>query len=316
LTDDEEFDELIESAYAEPLMITASVGDEEMTQVAPTPDREGIDLGVAGSLVQARARLRVQHRADLGPAYRDKITVAAAVVLLACAVAGGVVIGGGRLPGPTILTVLLVMVLVVGLGGSAWVLVVRNGPTPAERNLTTAITAEQRAGRDLVAGLAGTAWVLFHDRRLPHSEHRVPFLAVGPAGVALIGVVPAGPYLILTPTGVKAGDDELTSGWLPARLWEARYLMRQLSGIATRDLRFTGPVIPMAVEGHPRAEKIPVGWSAVPPYQIDQYQIRRPAVLGQYLTYLPAIFAPHHVTQLARLVDEHCPPAPTVSVPA
>lgn len=113
---------------------------------------------------------------------------------------------------------------------------------------------------------------------------------------------------------MKAGDDELTSGWLPARLWEA--LLRQLSGIATRDLRFTGPVIPMAIEGYPRAKKIPAGWSAVPPYQIDQYQIRRPAVLGQYLTYLPVIFAPHHVTQLAQLVDEHCPPAPTVSGPA
>ena len=89
--------------------------------------------------------------------------------------------------------------------------------------------------------------------------------------------------------------------------------MRQLSNIATRDLRFTGPVIPMAVEGYLRARKIPTGWSAEPPYQINQYQIRRPDVLGQYLTYLPAIFAPHHVAQLAKLVDEHCPPAPVAT---
>ena len=205
------------------------------------------------------------------------------------------------------------MVLIVGISGSAWVLLVRYGPTPAERNLAAAIAAEQRASRELAAALAGTSWVLYHDRRLPHSEHRVPFIAVGPAGVALIAILPAGPYLILTPAGVKAGEDELSSGWLPARIWESRYLMRQLSNVATRDLRFTGPVIPMAVEGYPRAKKIPTGWSAEPPYQINQYQIRRPAVLGQYLTYLPVIFAPHHVTQLAKLVDTHCPPAPVVT---
>jgi hypothetical protein len=47
----------------------------------------------------------------------------------------------------------------------------------------------------------------------------------------------------------------------------------------------------MAMEGYPRATKIPVGWSAQPPNRIDQYQIRRPAVLSQYLSYLPRIFA-------------------------
>jgi hypothetical protein len=315
VTDDDEFEALIESAYAEPLMITGAVGDDEMTQVAPTPDRDGVDLGVAGSLTQARARLRARRRADFGPPYSDWITVTAAAVLLICAVAVGVVMGGGTLPGPAILTWLLALILSVGAIGSAWVLIVRYGPTPAERNLTAAVAAEQKAGRELAAALAGTSWVLLHDRRLPHSEHRVPFVAVGPAGVALIAILPAGPYLILNPVGIKAGDDELSSGWLPARIWESRYLMRQLTDVATRDLRFTGPIIPMAVEGHPRAKKIPAGWSAEPPYQINQYQIRRPAPLAQYLTYLPAIFAPHHVTQLAQLVDQNCPPAPLAAGP-
>ena len=215
MTSDDEFDALIESAYAEPLTITGSVGDDDMTQVVPTPDRDGVDLGVAGSLRQARTQLRIKQRADLGPPYRDRITVAAAVGLLGCAVTLGLVVGGRRLPGPRILTGLLATVLLVGIIASAWALLVRYGPTAAERNLTTAITAEQRAGRELAAALAGTSWVLYHDRRLPHSEHRVPFIAVGPAGVALIAILPAGPYLILTPAGVKAGEDELSSGWLP-----------------------------------------------------------------------------------------------------
>jgi hypothetical protein len=89
--------------------------------------------------------------------------------------------------------------------------------------------------------------------------------------------------------------------------------MRQLIGVGSGGLRFTGPVIPAAMDAYPPARKIPAGWSAQPPYRIDQYQIRRPAVLGQYLTYLPAILAPHHVAQLAQLVDEGCPPAPVLS---
>ena len=310
MTSDDEFDALIESAYAEPLTITGSVGDDDMTQVVPTPDRDGVDLGIAGSLRQARTQLRIQQREDLGPPYRDRITVVAAVALLACAVTFGLVVGGLRLPGPGFLTGLLAVVLIVGIIASGWVLIVRYGPTAAERHLAAAIAAEQRAGRELAAALAGTSWVLYHDRRLPHSEHRVPFIAVGPAGVALIAILPAGPYLILTPAGVKAGDDELSSGWLPARIWESRYLMRQLTNVATRDLRFTGPIIPIAIEAISAGKEDPPGWSAEPPYQVNQYQIRRPDVLGQYLTYLPTIFAPHHVTQLAKLVDQHCPPAP------
>ena len=311
MSDDEEFDDLIESAYAEPLMITGAVGDDDLTQVAPTPSRPGADLGIAGSLVQTRDQLRARRRDDRGPFFRDRITITAGLILLACAVGLGAIVGGGRIPGPAILTVLLGVVLIIGVGGSAWFLLVRYGPTAAERNLHSVITAEQRAGDDLAASLAGSPWVLLHDRRLPHSEHRVPFIAVGPAGIALISILPAGPYLILVPGGVKAGEDELAFGWLPARVWEARYLMRNLSNVGTGGLRFSGPVMPMAMEGYPRATKIPDGWSDQPPYRIDQFPIRRPAVLGQYLNYLPRIFAPHHVAQLAKLVDQHCPPAPT-----
>ena len=132
MTSDDEFDALIESAYAEPLTITGSVGDDDMTQVVPTPDRDGVDLGVAGSLRQARTQLRIQQRADLGPPYRDRITVVAAVALLACAVTLGLVVGGLRLPGPGFLTGLLAVVLIVGIIGSAWVLIVRYGPTPPD----------------------------------------------------------------------------------------------------------------------------------------------------------------------------------------
>src|SRR5690348_5236157 len=105
-------------------MITGSIGDDDITQVAPTPDRDGVDLGVAGSLDQARTQLRAQHRAELGPPYRDKLTVWSAVALLVCTLAGGVFLGGGRLPGPAVFTGLLGVVLAVGAIGSGWVLIV------------------------------------------------------------------------------------------------------------------------------------------------------------------------------------------------
>jgi len=309
-SDDEEFKALIESAYSEPLMVTGAVGDDDMTPISPAPTRDGVDLGVAGSLIQARERVRDQRRQQLGPLYRDRMTVIAALILLACAVVLGLFVGGLRVPGPGAFTVIVGGALLAGIMGAGWILAVRHGPTTAERTLSATIAAEQRAARELTAALSGSSWMLLHDRRLPGSEHRVPFIAVGPAGVALIAIVPAGPYLILAPSGVKAGEDELAFGWLPARVWEARYLMRQLYNIGSGNWRFTGPVIPIAAEGFPRAPKIPAGWSAQPPYRIDQYQIRRPTILAQYLTYLPRIFAPAHVELLARLIDEDCPAAP------
>lgn len=309
-SDDDEFDALIESAYAEPMMITGQIGDDDLTQVAPTPPRPGVDLGVAGSLVRTRERLRRERRVKVGPPWRDRMSVVAAIIALSCSILLGALIGGAALPGPA-------PVIVLGLGllvtGSLWVLWLRYGPAVGERTLSFAIAAEKRAGRELAAALAGSPWVLLHDRRLPHSEHRVPFLVVGPGGIAVVAILPSGPYLIMTPTGVRAGEDELTSGWLPTRIWEARYLLQQLVDATARDLRFTGPVIPLAAEGYPRATKIPAGWSAEPPYRIDQYQIRRPTTLGQYLLYLPTIFAPHHVTQLHHMVDQLCEPAPLLT---
>lgn len=93
-------------------------------------------------------------------------------------------------------------------------------------------------------------------------------------------------------------------------MWETRYLVQQLMAEPARDLHFTGPVIAIAAIGHDKASKIPTGWSADPPYRIDGYQIRTPAIVGQYLRYLPMTLSPDHVGQLVRLIDQRCPPAP------
>lgn len=82
--DDAEFESLVESAYAEPMMITGAVGDDDLALVAPTPARPGIDLGIAGSLIQTRERLRSERLEELGPPWRDRRSIAAVTVLLCC----------------------------------------------------------------------------------------------------------------------------------------------------------------------------------------------------------------------------------------
>ena len=133
---DEEFAALIHSAYAEPLTIAGEVGDQELTEIASMPPRAGVDLGVAGSLVQARDRLRSERRAKAGRGWRDgRTAVAVAVVVGAATLLGGLF--GAASPG--LLTGLAGALLVVLAAGALWVLWVRHGPhgpTVGERNLS------------------------------------------------------------------------------------------------------------------------------------------------------------------------------------
>lgn len=302
---DDDFDALIESAYAEPKMYFGTVGDDTLTPVTPSAPRPGADRGAAGSLVQARDKLRRDRRERIGPPWRDLWSVVPVAALIAAGV--GLRWLGTLTPGP--LSVLVFPFLIV-VAVAGYILYVRRGPVAGAGPLTRTITAERRVGRQLQDALAGSSWVVLHDRLLPQTEHRVPFLAVGPSGVALIAVLPPGPYLILKPTGVMAGDDELGSAWVPARMWELRYLLQQLLANPARNLPFTGPIFPLAAIGYDKATKIPTGWSSSAPHRIDNYQIRTPAALGQYLRYLPMTLGPGHVDQLVRLVDQRCPPAP------
>jgi len=301
---DDDFDALIESAYAEPEVVSGVVGDDHVTPMTPSAPRAGVDRGVAGSLIQARSKLRRDRRRQIGPPWRDLWSIVPVAAIVAC------VVGLRWLITLTSGLLLLFLPLAIVIAVSRWVLYLRRGPAVGERAISRTVTAEQRVGRQLQAALAGSSWVLFHDRLLPHTEHRVPFLAVGPSGVALVAVLPPGPYLILAPTGVRAGDDELVAGWLPARMWEGRYLLQQLMADPARDLHFTGPVLALAAIGYDRASKIPTGWSVDPPHRIDSYLIRTPTALGAYLRYLPMTLGPDHVDQLARLIDQRGPPAP------
>lgn len=301
----DEFDALIESGMVEPEFRFVSPGDDSVPMPHAEP-RPGGDLGFAGSLIQARNQVRRDRYAHLGSPWRDPTTLICAVVI-ALAVAG---FTASVITQDTVVNVgTLLTALIAGL--SVTVLIHRYLPSKGEQHLARQITAEVRAGNFLASALTGTGWVLLHDRRLPHTEHRVPFLAAGPGGLAIISMLPPGPYQVLQPTGVLAGDDELTHGWMLTRLWETRHLVRELAGHGiSQGVGFAGPVLSLAVEGYPRASKVPTGWSAVPPHRIDDYQIRTPSGLAHFLCSLPGRFAPPHVAGLARLVDEQCPPAP------
>lgn len=59
----DDFDALVDAVYAEPEVAPGVIGDDHTTRVTPSPPRPGVDLGIAGSLVQARTRLRRDRRA-------------------------------------------------------------------------------------------------------------------------------------------------------------------------------------------------------------------------------------------------------------
>lgn len=127
----------------------------------------------------------------------------------------------------------------------------------------------------------------------------------------MIAILPAGPYLILTPTGVKAGEDELTSGWLPARIWESRYLLQQPAGATTRDLQFTGLAIPLATRGLALCHQDPgrlVSAAPLPdrpvPDPPPDHARPVPSVPADQLRAPPRDPAPRH------MVNQPCEPAP------
>lgn len=116
-SDDEEFTSLIESAYTEPLTVAGAVGDEELTEIAPTAPRAGTDLGVGGSLIQARARLRQDWREEVGVPWRDGRSVVAAAAVAISVTVLGILIARANL-GP--LTFLAGGLLIALAGGALW----------------------------------------------------------------------------------------------------------------------------------------------------------------------------------------------------
>ncbi len=302
------FEAIMASAFADEAVIFGAPGDPSLVPAAPAAPRPAVDLGVAGSLTQTRRRVRAARKAQLGPALADPRTLVPALLLITAVAYAVAVVAVESIPGRPWLVVPLAVLVAAAAAG--W-LALRRGWSAEEWDLWRTEVAEEAASRGLRRSFQGTPWVLLHDRLLPGTEHRLSFVAVGPAGVAVLTILPRGPYMDFRDQGFMAADEELTAAWLPTRLWEARLLLEALVRTPARDLVFRGPVFPLALVAYLKRMRVPSGWSALPPVQLQSLPIRNAVGAGRFLRSLPSPLSSSQVGALVALIDDLCPPAPT-----
>ncbi len=184
-----------------------------------------VDLGPAGSLIQARGWLRTARISGRPAAQRDwrlhaaAALTAAAVALLALGVGLlSVAIAAGQLVGWLLG---LLALLAGGLGGIAAVGAVqaryRQGPVEAE--LSTQIRREQHSARELDL-LGPLGWAVLHDRLAPGTEHRMAHVLAGPGGLVVATVLPVADPLRRYGRQLYTGQVPLQE-WFTTRCWEA-----------------------------------------------------------------------------------------------
>jgi len=184
-----------------------------------------VDLGPAGSLIQARGWLRTARISHRPAAQRDwrlhaaAALTAAAVVLLALGVGLlSAAIASGQLVGWLLG---LLIVLAGGLGGIGAVVAVqaryRQGPVEAE--LSTQIRREQHSARELDL-LRPLGWTVLHDRLAPGTEHRMAHVLAGPGGLVVATVLPVAEPLRRYGRQLYTGQVPLQE-WFSTRWWEA-----------------------------------------------------------------------------------------------
>jgi len=187
-----------------------------------------VDLGPAGSLIQARGWLRTARISGRPAAHRDwrlwtaAALTAAGVALLALGV--GVLsaaIASGQLVGWLLGLLGLLIVLAGGLGGIGAVGAVqacyRQGPVEAE--LSTQIRREQHSARELDL-LRPLGWTVLHDRLAPGTEHRLAHVLAGPGGLVVATVLPVADPLRRYGRQLYTGQVPLQE-WFTTRCWEA-----------------------------------------------------------------------------------------------
>lgn len=264
--------------------------------------RAHIDRGIGGSLLEEADRIdAARHRP---PLLRDPVLYACSFVGLATGVAVVVVIIQ-----PWHLVLRLVVAIAVAVVGALVFLMIlgRRGPRPEAELLRSEARLEQRAASQLTMP---PRWRLVYDRVLPGTEHRVPFLLVGPAGVLVVAILPAGPYGLIEGGGVTAGDGDLNI-WVTTRRWEVRMLADHLANHRDGHWQFAGPVYSLALHAHPPRSS-PAGLMIEPPRIIEGLSaIRKPTACRDFLASLPSVLPAHVVDDLEAQVDRLCLPAPS-----
>lgn len=296
-----------EAQFSGPRVEAVDWAEAAVPIVPEVPDRPHVDRGVGGSLYEAADRIDAER--TLPPARRDPLSLVAgllgavvvalvvwivlrpwSVAITAVAIAAAILVGG------------LVILAVLGI----------RGPLPPAERLREEARLEERVARQLALP---PQWRLLSDRVLPGTEHRVPFLLVGPAGVLVASLLPRGPYGEVDGGGLVAGEDEL-SPWIATRRWEASHLCERLMNSTEGRFTFSGPVYILALAVHPPALADPP-LQPEPPRIIEGLTaVRTPAACRGLLASLPAVLPAQIVDDLEAQVNRLCPPAPSGPTPA
>jgi len=273
-----------------------------------------VDLGPAGSLIQARGWLRTARISRRPAAQRDwrlhaaAALTAAAVALLALGVGMLLAaIASGHLVGWLLG---LLIVLAGGLGGIAAAVVVqaryRRGPVEAE--LTVQIRREQHAARELDL-LRPLGWTVLHDRLAPGTEHRMAHVLAGPGGLVVATVLPVTEPLRRYGQQLYTGQVPLQE-WFSTRWWEAGTLQAavtaRLAHWPWQGLAY--PIALMPDDAVLPAGQVPPGMLRYPRAQ-DGVRIRGSGTVRAFVQALPASLGRLAAAELGAAVQAACPPA-------
>jgi len=273
-----------------------------------------VDLGPAGSLIQARGWLRTARISHRPAAQRDwRLHAAAALTAAAVAL---LALGVGRLSAAVVSGHLvgwllgLLIVLAGGLGGIAAVVVVqaryRQGPVEAE--LSTQIRREQHLARELDL-LRPLGWTVLHDRLAPGTEHRLAHVLAGPGGLVVATVLPVAEPLRRYGQQLYTGEVPLQE-WFTTRWWEAQTLQ---AAVTTRLAHWPWqglayPIALMPDDAVPPAGQVPPGMLRYPRAQ-DGVRIRGSGTVRAFVQALPASLGRLAAAELGAAVQAACPPA-------
>jgi hypothetical protein len=260
---------------------------------------EHVDLGPGGSL-------RQQYRAARRPVGWRHLVVAVAAVLTVGALVYALVIGPDA--GVNFWAAMPAAAGMAALTVLSTRLLAHPSPMLAEESRREHATAR------FLRPLEAAGWVLLHDRLLPGTHHRIPHLAVGPAGLAVVVPLPEAGTIHLV------SDDEdqwlyingnQRAEWQLARKWEGDAVDGAAAEVLS-DVAWTGPTFTVLVDAGDLSVRAAVRGQPIrrqPPNTISGMMLTNGARLAPLLRDLPATLAPHEVRRFADALDSAFVPA-------
>jgi len=269
-----------------------------------------VDLGPAGSLIQARGWLWTARISRRPAAHRDwrlhaaAALTAAAVALLALGVGLlSAAIASGHLVGW-----LLGLLMVLGGIAAVGAVQVRYRQGPVEAELSTQIRREQHSARELDL-LRPLGWTVLHDRLAPGTEHRMAHVLAGPGGLVVATVLPVVEPLRRYGRQLYTGEVALQE-WFTTRWWEVQMLQAAVTARLAH-WPWQGLAYPLALmpdDAVPPAGQVPPGMLRYPGAQ-DGVRIRGSGTVRACVQAVPASLGRLAAAELGAAVQAACPPA-------